>query len=97
VSNRRLHLTSKLQLGDDGVQWILLRYRKTGFSDWSSRCFVRTRKALLLRYIRENWPDEEAQAEKAIAHLPDTFEEWHRSLSTDGDPPSQLPPYQATP
>jgi hypothetical protein len=97
MGNRRLHLTAKLQLGDDGTQWILFRYRKSTFSDWESRCFVRTRKALLLRCIRENWPDEEAQAEKAMAHLPDTFEEWRAHVMVDGEPPCQLPPYRATP
>ena len=97
MSNQRLYLTPKLQLGADKWQWILFRYRKATFSNWESRCFVRTRKALLLQFIRERWPDEEAAAEMAMAHLPDTFEEWQRSLTVDGDPPRQLPPYPTTP
>jgi hypothetical protein len=76
MRNRRLRLTSKLQLGDDGVQWILYRRNPSRYGGWETRCFVRTRKALILQSIRERWPDEEAQAEKAMAHLPDTFEEW---------------------
>ncbi len=79
MSNQRLYLTKRLQLGHDALQWKL--YRFSWKHGWQGRCFVRTRKALLLRYIRENWPDEEAQAEMAMAHLPDTFEVWKASLT----------------
>ena len=96
AQNVFLRISPRLALGADNLQWVLYRYRP-GAGGWRSVCFVHTAKRLLLRYIRENWKDEEAQAEKAMAHLPDTFEEWCAHIAENGELPRPLPPYPATP
>jgi len=69
-----LHLTSKLALGADNFQWIL--YWLKPKAGWTPKAFIRSRKAILLRVVRENWRDEEAAAALAMGDLPETFDEW---------------------
>ena len=82
-----LRLGDRLALGADSEQWILYQFRWKG--GWKGVCFVHSHKEHLVRYVRENWPDD-VQAIEALASLPETFDSWKASL-TPGVVPEGTP------
>jgi hypothetical protein len=85
-----LRLSDRWALGADNLQWILYKSIWGVPPDltrqrWKPLCFVHTHKRHLLRYIRENRPQDADAAALALAGYPDTFDAWKATV--DALPP----------
>lgn len=75
-----LLLNDRWALAYDNLQWILQRRgsydRRRKKYNWHGVSYVATRRDILMRVIRENGVEPDADAMQALADLPGTFREW---------------------
>ena len=73
----RLHLAEGWALGWDKLQWMLLRAREShAETRWIPVSYVATRKAVLLRGMRENGLHADPEGLETLSTLPDHFSRW---------------------
>ena len=78
MSDRQFAISGKWALAADKLQWMLQRQRMhKGQVDWHSVSFVASTRDVLARCMREKGCPP-ADAERLLAGLPSTFEEWAR-------------------
>jgi len=76
VPDRQFAISGKWALAADRLQWIVQRqYLSKGQPAWRSISFVASTKDILARCLREKGCPP-ADAERLLAGLPATFEEW---------------------
>jgi hypothetical protein len=74
MSERQFAVSGRWALAADGLQWML--QRRAG-QRWQSVSFVSPTRDVLVRCMREKGCPP-ADAERLLAGLPSTFEEWGR-------------------
>ena len=82
-----LLLSEKWRITADSRQWIVeqmvseMVHRKGRMPkpEWRQRSFVATTKAVLLRVLEEGGAIITDEGHKALAKLPDTFQEWRKA------------------
>jgi hypothetical protein len=75
--DRQFAVSGRWALASDGLQWMLQCWRG---QHWQSVSFVRSTRDILARCMREKGcPPEDA--ERLLAHLPATFDEWKATRS----------------
>jgi hypothetical protein len=81
MSDRIIIATDKWAVASDGLQWMLMQRqtRKSG-PFWQPLSFVRSTKDILARCMREKGVAADA-AEKLLAGLPETFDQWKNASS----------------
>ena len=74
--DRQFAISNKWTLASDGIQWMLQRqHMRNGQIDWHSVSFVHSTRDIRARCMREKGCPA-ADAERLLAGLPPTFEEW---------------------
>jgi hypothetical protein len=73
MSDRTFRIVENFALASDGTQWIV--QRRKGDNLWRSVSFVRTRKDILGRCLREAGASERI-TEQLLASLPADFDTW---------------------
>ena len=68
-------------LASDGIQWMLMRRRSSG---WKPVSFVRSTRDILARCMREKGVGAD-QIEQLLSGLPDTFDQWKAAQSIPQD------------
>ena len=96
MADRQFAISGKWALAADSLQWMLQRqYMNKGQPAWHSVSFVASTRDVLARCMRERGCPP-ADAERLLAALPSTFEEWAgkriqtpatADLADGGDPP----------
>jgi hypothetical protein len=95
MPDRQFVVSGKWALAADRLQWMVQRqYLNKGQPAWQSISFVASTKDVLARCLREKGCPP-ADAERLLAGLPATFEEWTKTraanlsqtVSADGEPP----------
>ena len=69
-------------VASDGIQWILQRRRMGTQQGWRPLSFVRSERDILARCMREKGVDVDT-ANLLLSGLPDTFDQWKASQSTE--------------
>jgi hypothetical protein len=96
MADRQLAISGKWALATDRLQWMVQRrYMSKGQVKWQSISFVSSTKEILARCLREKGCPP-ADAERLLAGLPATFEEWAatrtrpvaETVSADAEPPT---------
>jgi hypothetical protein len=83
MADRQFVISGKWALAADRLQWMVQRrYLSRGEIKWQSISFVASTKAVLARCLREKGCPP-ADAERLLAGLPSTFEEWVRLRTVD--------------
>jgi hypothetical protein len=78
MTDRQFAISGKWALAADRLQWMVQRqYLHKGQVKWQSVSFVSSTKDILARCLREKRCPP-ADAERLLAGLPSTFEEWAR-------------------
>ena len=76
MSERQFAISGRWALAADSLQWMLQRqYLSNGQPAWRSISFVASTRDVLARCMREKGCPP-ADAERLLAGLPSTFEEW---------------------
>ena len=76
MADRQLAISGKWALATDRLQWMVQRrYMSKGQVKWQSISFVSSTKEILARCLREKGCPP-ADAERLLADLPATFQEW---------------------
>jgi hypothetical protein len=79
MSERQFAMSGRWALAADSLQWMLQRqYMNKGQVCWRSVSFVSSTRDILARCMREKGCPS-ADAERLLAGLPATFEEWGRA------------------
>jgi hypothetical protein len=79
MPDRQFVVSGKWALAADRLQWMIQRqYLSKGEIKWQSVSFVASTKDILARCLREKGCPP-ADAERLLAGLPATFDEWARS------------------
>ena len=79
MSERQFAISGRWALAADSLQWMLQRqYMHKGQVCWRSVSFVSSTRDILARCMREKGCPP-ADAERLLAGLPATFEEWGRA------------------
>ena len=79
MADRQFAISGKWALAADRLQWMVQRqYVSKGEIKWQSVSFVASTKGILARCLREKGCPP-ADAERLLAGLPATFEQWRRS------------------
>jgi hypothetical protein len=95
MPDRQFAVSGKWALAADRLQWMVQRrYMSKGRPAWHSISFVASTRDILARCLREKGCPP-ADAERLLADLPATFEEWaqmrevnlSQTVSADGEPP----------
>jgi hypothetical protein len=82
MSDRQFAISGKFALAADRLQWIVQRgYMSKGQRRWQSVSFVSSTRDILARCLREKGCPP-ADAERLLAGLPATFEEWAKIRKT---------------
>jgi hypothetical protein len=80
VDKQFLHLNENWALAYDRLQWILQRRgsydTRRRLHNWQPVAYVATRRDILMRIIRENGVEPNADAKITLENLPDTFGAW---------------------
>ena len=78
-----LRLSENWSLAADDLQWILKKRgsidKRTGEHRWRDMAFVATEKRILMRCMRENGVVTDANGQRSLDKLPETFQEWLKS------------------
>jgi hypothetical protein len=83
MPDRQFRISGKWALAADRLQWMVQRqYLNKGQVKWQSVSFVATTKVILARCLREKGCPP-ADAERLLAGLPATFDEWARKRAID--------------
>jgi len=78
MTDRQFAISGKWALAADRLQWMVQRQcMRKGQIDWHSVSFVSSTRDILARCLREKGCPP-ADAERLLAGLPSTFEEWAR-------------------
>jgi hypothetical protein len=80
MNDHQFAVSGRWALAADSLQWILQRLhpRKNDIDTWDPVSFVRSTRDILARCMREKGcPSEDA--DRLLAELPSTFEEWRRN------------------
>jgi hypothetical protein len=78
MADRQFAISGKWALAADSLQWMVQRqYLNKGQPAWRSISFVASTREILARCLREKGCPP-ADAERLLAGLPATFEEWAR-------------------
>jgi hypothetical protein len=84
MSDRQFAVSGHWALAADRVQWSLQRHNE-GKDPWRPVSFVRSTRDILARCMREKeCPPEDA--DRLLAGLPSTFEEWRRERDREREP-----------
>jgi hypothetical protein len=76
VADRQFAVSGKWALAADKLQWMVQRQTmRNGRVDWRSVSFVQSTRDILARCMREKGTPP-ADAERLLADLPLTFDEW---------------------
>ena len=79
MSERQFAISGRWALAADSLQWMVQRqHMNKGQPAWRSVSFVASTKVILARCLRENGCPP-ADAERLLADLPPTFEEWAKT------------------
>jgi hypothetical protein len=76
MADRQFAVSGKWALAADRLQWMVQRrYMSAGRAKWQPVSFVASTRDVLARCLREKGCPP-ADAERLLASLPSTFEEW---------------------
>ena len=79
IADRQFAISGKWALAADRLQWMVQRqYISKGEIKWQSVSFVASTKDILARCLREKGCPP-ADAERLLAGLPATFEQWTKT------------------
>ena len=88
ADNQFLRLNDGWALAYDSRQWILQKRtglrtvgNRAGQESWQGKSFIASKKAVLLRVLREKGIRPTAKAQAALDALPDTFREFHAVIT----------------
>ena len=82
-----LQLSEKWRITADSLQWIIEqmtservhRQGRKAKPEWRQRSFIASTKTILLRVLEEDGAVINKKGQKALAKLPDNFQEWRKA------------------